>query len=148
MASAATLEAPIINTDATPKVGETWRFTPGNGFTSARGNRIDATVAIVAIDLASERRAFGNGVDGFDIRFEDGVIFKATAAELAPIEPPIEPPIIDAEDDDDDEDDEDAACRTPDCDESTDDGEGWNGYCGNCADRIEGDRDSIEGDDD
>jgi hypothetical protein len=32
--------------------------------------------------------------------------------------------------------DESATCATEDCDDTLDDGEGWNGYCGNCADRI------------
>lgn len=27
------------------------------------------------------------------------------------------------------------ACRTEECDGKTDDGEGYDGYCGNCADR-------------
>ena len=27
-------------------------------------------------------------------------------------------------------------CRTPKCDGDPNDGEGWDGFCGNCADRI------------
>lgn len=27
-------------------------------------------------------------------------------------------------------------CRTPRCDGDPDNGEGWDGFCGNCADRI------------
>lgn len=32
---------------------------------------------------------------------------------------------------------DDETCRGEDCDNSTDDGEGWDGLCGNCADRAE-----------
>lgn len=39
-------------------------------------------------------------------------------------------------DDDDDLDDEDR-CRTEGCDEDPNDGEGFDGYCGNCADRLD-----------
>lgn len=28
-------------------------------------------------------------------------------------------------------------CRTEDCDGDPNDGEGWDGFCGNCADRME-----------
>ncbi|TFD41724.1 hypothetical protein E3T37_03470 [Cryobacterium sp. TMT2-10] len=38
----------------------------------------------------------------------------------------------------DDDDDEDEGCRNPECDDTTADGEGWDGLCGNCADRAEG----------
>ena len=31
----------------------------------------------------------------------------------------------------------DDLCANPECDGLTDNGEGWNGYCGTCADRIE-----------
>lgn len=31
---------------------------------------------------------------------------------------------------------EQAWCLTDDCDEDPDNGEGWDGYCGNCADRL------------
>ena len=130
----------MIDTAAASKVGRTWLFTQGNDSHMGRGDRINATVTFAAIDLASTHRAFGSGVDYFDIRFQDGMIFTATAAELVLLEPSIEPPTIDSADDDDDEDDEDAACRTPDSDEFTDDGKGWNRYCGDCADRIECDR--------
>lgn len=36
--------------------------------------------------------------------------------------------------------DDDTACASDDCDDPNDDGEGWNGYCGNCADRIEAEK--------
>ncbi|WNV90287.1 hypothetical protein [Umezawaea sp. Da 62-37] len=45
------------------------------------------------------------------------------------------------EQDDDEEDEEPAPCRTEDCDGDPDDGEGWDGYCGNCADRLDGGED-------
>jgi hypothetical protein len=32
--------------------------------------------------------------------------------------------------------DEPRVCRTEDCDDRADDGEGWNGHRGNCGDRI------------
>lgn len=32
---------------------------------------------------------------------------------------------------------EDWVCRTEGCGELTDDGEGYDGFCGNCADRLE-----------
>ncbi|MGW4527813.1 hypothetical protein [Amycolatopsis sp. NPDC004378] len=35
-----------------------------------------------------------------------------------------------------DGDGEPEVCATEDCDDSLEDGEGWNGFCGNCADRI------------
>lgn len=31
---------------------------------------------------------------------------------------------------------DDARCRNEECDGDTNDGEGWNGFCGNCADRL------------
>lgn len=34
-------------------------------------------------------------------------------------------------------DEPDDLCANQECDGLTDDGEGWNGYCGTCADRIE-----------
>src|SRR5262245_57027269 len=37
-------------------------------------------------------------------------------------------------DEEDDDDDETATCRTEGCDGDPDDGEGWDGYCGDCAD--------------
>ena len=33
------------------------------------------------------------------------------------------------------------SCRTEGCDEDPDDGDGWDGFCGNCADRREGEDD-------
>ncbi len=39
------------------------------------------------------------------------------------------------EDNDGDEDDEDDTCRE--CGEATDNGEGWDGLCGNCSDRAQ-----------
>lgn len=39
---------------------------------------------------------------------------------------------------DDDLDLDDEACRNPACDGSLDDGNGWNGFCGDCADRYFG----------
>ncbi|CAL9677544.1 hypothetical protein SUDANB95_07869 (plasmid) [Actinosynnema sp. ALI-1.44] len=60
-------------------------------------------------------------------------------------------PITASESDDFDEDDfdEDAVCRSEDCDEDPRGGEGWDGYCGNCADRIfaEEEDDEFEADD-
>lgn len=35
-------------------------------------------------------------------------------------------------------------CRTPNCDGPMNDGEGWNGYCGNCADKRYGEDDAAE----
>ena len=32
---------------------------------------------------------------------------------------------------------EDLICVSEDCNERNDDGEGYDGYCGNCADRLE-----------
>lgn len=50
-----------------------------------------------------------------------------------------------------DGDEEPEVCATEDCDESLEDGEGWNGFCGNCADRIyaaeHGDQDDDQHDD-
>jgi hypothetical protein len=37
-----------------------------------------------------------------------------------------------------DEEEDDDACRTEECDGDPNDGEGYDGYCGNCADRQEG----------
>lgn len=39
---------------------------------------------------------------------------------------------------------EGTTCRTEDCDGDPDDGEGWNGYCGNCADRLEAEGEARE----
>ena len=41
---------------------------------------------------------------------------------------------------------EDETCRTDGCTGYADDGEGWNGYCGNCADTLYGDDDAAEED--
>jgi hypothetical protein len=41
------------------------------------------------------------------------------------------------EDDGWDEDWDDETCDTEGCDNRIDDGEGWNGRCGDCADRLE-----------
>jgi hypothetical protein len=30
---------------------------------------------------------------------------------------------------------DESRCRTEDCEEDPNDGEGWSGFCGNCADR-------------
>lgn len=37
---------------------------------------------------------------------------------------------------------DDAKCRTEDCDGDPDDGDGFDGYCGNCADKNEGEDDN------
>lgn len=40
---------------------------------------------------------------------------------------------------------EDNGCRTEGCSGDPDDGDGWNGYCGNCADKLDGE--AEDGDD-
>lgn len=42
------------------------------------------------------------------------------------------------------EDDDEDKCATPDCDGAMDDGEGFDGYCGNCADRRQAALDAGE----
>jgi hypothetical protein len=48
---------------------------------------------------------------------------------------------IDIEGLDDDDVREVAVCRSDDCDGSIDNGEGYNGFCGSCADRLDNDDD-------
>lgn len=43
----------------------------------------------------------------------------------------------DIEHPDPDDDWDDLSCDTPACDGRLDDGEGYDGYCGNCADQLE-----------
>lgn len=40
-----------------------------------------------------------------------------------------------------------SGCRTPGCMEELNNGEGWNGYCGDCADRIENKKEKAGGGD-
>lgn len=44
--------------------------------------------------------------------------------------------------------DDEAVCRSEDCDEDPRGGEGWDGYCGNCADRIFAEEEDDEFEDD
>ncbi len=46
----------------------------------------------------------------------------------------------------DEDEEEPTQCRTEGCDEDPDNGEGWDGYCGNCADRVSRGEDPEEDD--